>query len=108
MLQRLSPSLILTLSAALRVALIVFGTFQDAYSDVRYTDIDYDVFTGAAKLVHEGAVPLLKQFSISTVQWPICLSHTICCTGGNPYDRSTYRYVSVRGLSHGSSDSASV
>lgn len=57
MLQRLSPSLILTLSTVLRAALIVFGTFQDAYSDVRYTDIDYDVFTGASKLVHEGAEP---------------------------------------------------
>ena len=67
MLQRLSPSLILTLSTVLRAVLIVFGTFQDAYSDVRYTDIDYDVFTGASKLVQEGALPRLPQLVSSPV-----------------------------------------
>lgn len=54
---KLSPSTLLGVSAALRVILIVFGTFQDAYSDVRYTDIDYDVFTGAAMHVLAGAAP---------------------------------------------------
>lgn len=60
---------ILLVSAALfRVALIAYGAYQDAHSDLKYTDVDYRVFTDAAGYVldakHGGpaAGPLVKSF----------------------------------------------
>lgn len=57
-------SLILT-AIVLRVGLLLFGSWQDTHLAVKYTDIDYEVYTDAA------------QFMIY---------------GGSPYQRSTYRY----------------
>jgi phosphatidylinositol glycan class M len=50
---------------ALRAGLLLFGTWQDSHLAVKYTDIDYEVYTDAA------------QFMVQ---------------GGSPYQRSTYRY----------------
>ena len=44
---------ILVASVALRVALILYSDWHDAHSVVKYTDIDYRVFSDAARfLVH--------------------------------------------------------
>uniref|UniRef100_A0A5B7A639 GPI mannosyltransferase 1 n=1 Tax=Davidia involucrata TaxID=16924 RepID=A0A5B7A639_DAVIN len=56
---------LLLFSAVLRLFLIIYGEWQDAHMEVRYTDVDYLVFSDAASLM---------------------------VSGKSPYKRSTYRY----------------
>lgn len=56
---------LLVFSMLLRVFLIVYGEWQDAHMEVRYTDVDYIVFSDAASLM---------------------------ASGESPYKRTTYRY----------------
>lgn len=56
---------LLGLSALVRVILIIYGEWQDSHMEVRYTDVDYLVFSDAASLV---------------------------ASGQSPYKRTTYRY----------------
>ncbi|XP_022847418.1 GPI mannosyltransferase 1-like isoform X1 [Olea europaea var. sylvestris] len=53
------------ISAILGVFLILYGEWQDTHMEVRYTDVDYLVFSDAAALM---------------------------ASGKSPYERSTYRY----------------
>jgi hypothetical protein len=44
-----SPLLVFTTASLLRVAFLLYGLWQDANSPMKYTDIDYFVFTDAAR-----------------------------------------------------------
>ncbi|GAW21214.1 hypothetical protein ANO14919_107320 [Xylariales sp. No.14919] len=62
------PSPLFASAALLRVGMLLYGLWQDANTPVKYTDIDYLVFTDAARFT----------FASST---------------GSPYERETYRYT---------------
>lgn len=64
----LSPVPLYTTAVLLRVVLLVYGLWQDANSPLKYTDIDYLVFTDATRFVSQG--------------------HP-----AGPYARETYRYT---------------
>ena len=63
-----SPKLIFSAAITLRAILLLYGAWQDAHSALKYTDIDYMVFTDAAKYV---------------------------ANGSSPYNRDTYRYPPI-------------
>ncbi|KAI9045905.1 glycosylphosphatidylinositol-alpha 1,4 mannosyltransferase I [Aspergillus affinis] len=54
------PSLVYGSAIALRAILLIYGAWQDAHSAVKYTDIDYMVFTDAARYVAHGASPYAR------------------------------------------------
>jgi phosphatidylinositol glycan class M len=64
----MSRTSVFLLAFLLRALLLVYGVYQDSVSALKYTDIDYYVFTDAARAVSR------RSFS-------------------SPYDRATYRYT---------------
>lgn len=60
------PYLVFTTAVVFRLALLLYGRWQDANSPLKYTDIDYLVFTDGAHFISRG---------------------------GSPYERATYRYA---------------
>lgn len=86
-LPQLSFSRVLAISAVLRVALILYSEWHDAHSTVKYTDVDYRVFSDAAHFV-------LNPTSANRAQGYLGL-----WTGfGDPYTRATYRYTPLLAL----------
>jgi phosphatidylinositol glycan class M len=55
-----SPTRVFLAATALRLILLVYGGWQDAHSAVKYTDIDYMVFTDAARYVSKGQSPYAR------------------------------------------------
>ena len=51
---------LLVLSAIFRAILILYGEWQDTHMEVRYTDVDYLVFSDAASLMASGKSPYLR------------------------------------------------
>ncbi|KNA10663.1 hypothetical protein SOVF_142090 [Spinacia oleracea] len=52
--------LVLIFSTILRVLLILYGDWQDTHMEVRYTDVDYLVFSDAANLIFSGESPFKR------------------------------------------------
>ncbi|KAI0428902.1 glycosyltransferase family 50 protein [Xylaria sp. FL1042] len=73
------PSPLFASAALLRVGMLLYGLWQDANSPVKYTDIDYLVFTDAARFTFTST-------STSTSTSPFSSS-------ASPYERETYRYT---------------
>lgn len=59
-LEKIPVSLILTISLILRIGFFLFGLYQDKNMPLPYTDIDYYVFTDAAKFVSLNKSPFLR------------------------------------------------
>ncbi|RAR15427.1 glycosyltransferase family 50 protein [Stemphylium lycopersici] len=55
-----SPALVFTASIILRAVFLVYGLWQDANSPMKYTDIDYYVFTDAARYISRGQPPYAR------------------------------------------------
>ncbi|KAJ5559233.1 hypothetical protein N7535_009461 [Penicillium sp. DV-2018c] len=55
-----SPSRVFLGAIVLRLVLLAYGGWQDAHSAVKYTDIDYMVFTDAARYVAKGQSPYAR------------------------------------------------
>ncbi|KAF9895209.1 GPI mannosyltransferase 1 [Aspergillus nanangensis] len=55
-----SPTQVYGSAILLRASLLLYGLWQDAHSPVKYTDIDYLVFTDAARYVSLGQSPYLR------------------------------------------------
>ncbi|KAI3402729.2 GPI14 [Candida oxycetoniae] len=56
-----SLSFVIVLAIALRLGFFAFGLYQDEYMPVRYTDIDYFVFSDASRYVYQGKSPYLRE-----------------------------------------------
>lgn len=55
-----SPTLVFTTAALLRAVFLLYGLWQDANSPMKYTDIDYFVFTDAARFISHGQSPYAR------------------------------------------------
>lgn len=57
----LSTSHVLAAGLVLRAGFFFFGLYQDSHMTVKYTDVDYVVFSDAAQYVYEGKSPYWRE-----------------------------------------------
>jgi len=55
-----SPKQVFAASILLRATFLLYGLWQDANSPMKYTDIDYYVFTSAARFISQGQSPYAR------------------------------------------------
>ena len=79
---------ILLAAGGLRIVLLGWGSYQDQVSAVKYTDVDYFVFTDAAACL---AFPASPDCSLATGP----LRNFLPLRMGDPYARDTYRYTPI-------------
>ncbi|TFK30163.1 GPI mannosyltransferase 1 [Coprinopsis marcescibilis] len=79
---------VLLFSALLRVGLILYSEWHDARSLVKYTDVDYRVFTDAAWFISNPGPG-----NANRAQGPLKQFLGYKLDFGNPYTRETYRYT---------------
>lgn len=82
----------LVASAILRVGLISYSEWHDAHSTVKYTDVDYRVFSDAARFLLQPNGTQLDNIA----RGPIARRLGLCI--GSPYTRETYRYTPLLAL----------
>ncbi|GLB34579.1 putative mannosyltransferase (PIG-M) [Lyophyllum shimeji] len=87
---------VLLLSIFIRIALILYSEWHDRHSVVKYTDIDYRVFSDAARF-------LLRPGPGESNRAQGQLIHLLAAYGvplnlGDPYTRETYRYTPLLAL----------
>ncbi|GAA6060212.1 hypothetical protein JCM10212_002291 [Sporobolomyces blumeae] len=80
--------LALLLGALLRAVLLLWGTYQDAHGPVRYTDVDFAVYSDAAACVVDPGQALCN-----IARGPYAPRWL-----GDPYARATYRYTPLLAL----------
>ncbi|KAI6710713.1 GPI mannosyltransferase [Diplocarpon mali] len=56
-----SPHLVFSTAITLRISLFFYGLWQDANSPLKYTDVDYYVFTDAARFTAQGHSPYHRE-----------------------------------------------
>lgn len=81
---------LLVLAFLLRLGLLAYGIYHDARHALKYTDVDYYVFSDAAKFVLYPSSPssLASGPLAQKLGWKI----------GSPYSRATYRYTPLLAL----------
>ncbi|KAI6132128.1 glycosyltransferase family 50 protein [Pisolithus croceorrhizus] len=87
----------LVASAVLRVGLILYSEWHDAHSGVKYTDVDYHVFSDAARFLLQ---PNRTQLD-NAARGPITsksLALALIQLLASPYTRETYRYTPLLAL----------
>lgn len=77
------------LAVALRVGLLIYGDYHDRHSSLKYTDVDYRVFSDASRFIaHPSPSNLAQGFVSRVLSWNL----------GDPYTRATYRYTPLLAL----------
>lgn len=91
LLDKLSITHLLALGAVFRFLLILYGVYHDSIHTPKYTDVDYFVFSDAARyIVHPSVLAQGPLAGYIAEKYGIYI--------GSPYDRATYRYTPLLAL----------